>query len=156
MKLNDKTLIEHFGEQGIKLSINPDNFTLQFTGIKNQKQKDEVLKNKELIMIELIGEEPTDEQQKKLLIRWGYSVELADLIVWAWENDHKWPIVPFSFSFTKRGIRETMNILDHKQFYMDIGRACISPDHDWVQNGYLKAYLEALKLLVEGDSTNER
>lgn len=152
--MTSKEMVEKIQGESIKLTLEWGyNVTLRAKGRINAEQRAFIARYKDMIVIELMGEDATQEQHQKVFMSRGYSQELAGLIVWAWHNDDKWPIEPFGLTYTYAvggaDVTVTKNVENHKEFYMDIGKAIVDIDHDWVVNGMLLAYLRALKLLVE-------
>lgn len=87
----------------------------------------------------------TNVQQIELLASWGYERELAELIIWAWENDHKWPISSFSLSDGR--VIETP-----KEFYMnEIGLSIADPANAKLTRQQLKTILADLKNIVDNE-----
>lgn len=114
-----KTLINNSG-----INLETDGKTLSFTGDKENITPDliqAIRKYKQDLIIWLNsgkGDLET-EQQITNLIALGNDRQLAELIIWAWENDHTWPIKPFYLSVRDSNIPRYIS--DYKAFYHDIG-----------------------------------
>lgn len=115
-----KEILDNLAQEGVTLTLT--NNSIKILGCLTSEQRELVKNNKELIIAELRGDESpelTTEQQITNLIALGNDRELAALIIWAWENDHTWPIKPFYLSVADSTIPRY--IADYKAFYHDIG-----------------------------------
>lgn len=149
--MTGKEVISKLYNQGITVSI--DDRKIKLSGCVTNEHRNLVKANKAAVIAELAPEatpEPeeeflTDAQQIETLVSWGYERELAELIIWAWVNDHRWPISPFSLS-NGRVIEKP------KEFYInEIGLSIADSANATLTRDELKAVLLDLKNIVDNE-----
>ena len=150
--MNFEKMVADLRSEGIELRIDWTNLKLRAKGNISDSRKEFIAKYKQILLLQILGDDATDEQHSKVLVYMGYTQEMADLIVWAWRNDHRWPVEPYLLNVATGREQDlvyyTVAVEDPKRFYKQLTTRIFDS-----QNGNdleILPTLKALKLLVEG------